>query len=111
MTRHLGIENKNTKKAIRTPTLRDLEWAAGFLEGEGSFSSNGSSDRIHAAQKNKEPLIELREIFGGTIAWKTSKDGIWEWRIFGARARGVMLTLYSLFSKRRQKQIRKTLNR
>ena len=107
MTRHLGKENKNTKKASKTPTLRELEWAAGFLEGEGSFASNGSSDRIHAAQKIKEPLEKLQALFGGTIAWKSSGTGIWEWRVFGARARGIMLTLYTLFSEKRKKQISK----
>jgi len=31
----LGWERKTTPKATRKPTARNLEWAAGFYEGEG----------------------------------------------------------------------------
>lgn len=49
---------------------KDFYWAAGFLEGEGSFSIMSGTDlraRITAGQKIIEPLQKLLEIFGGRI--------------------------------------------
>lgn len=108
MTRPKGSENSSIHPAIRTPTQCDLGWAAGFLEGEGSFTCNGTSERVTAPQVNPEPLIQLLEIFGGKVT-RAKRDTIWEWRVFGARARGVMLTLFPLLSEKRKQQIKNAL--
>lgn len=104
----LGWEKKGTPKATISPTLRQIEWAAGFLEGEGTFEKC----RVRASQKQKEPLTRLKKYFGGTITINAYDylEPIYRWNISGSRARGVMLTLYRLMSPRRQKQIRKGLN-
>jgi hypothetical protein len=104
-----GREWASTRRATRRPTLRELEWAAGFLEGEASFSGG----RIHVSQVNPEPLKRLLDIFGGNINEPRQRAvgcrPIGEWRVSGARARGVLLTIFELMSQRRKAQIRKAL--
>lgn len=109
--------------ALRTPTQRDLGWAAGFLEGEGHFgyqgggpSSRGGTQRVTATQVGTEPLELLLEIFGGRIRGPivNPRHPNWQprhvWDVTGCRARGVMLTMYALMSHRRRKQIQGALH-
>ena len=93
--------------------IRDLEWAAGFLEGEGSFSG-GRWIRIGAAQVQKWPLERLQRLFGGSIVphhvKSTGKQQPCnQWRLTGHQAAAVMMTLFSLLSPRRKEQIVVTL--
>lgn len=97
---------KNTPKATVSPSARDLEWAAGFLEGEGSFIKAAGTQRVSAFQNSLEPLLKLKSFFGGTISPQRVGN---QWQIAGARARGVMMTLFSLLSERRKVQIRGAL--
>lgn len=99
---------RNDQPSTKKPTVRDLEWIAGFLEGEGSFTKHGE---VKAAQVNVDPLAKLQELVGGHLRKKdaqtvTSND-YWIWWTSGSRGRGIMLTLYKLLSSRRQQQIRK----
>lgn len=105
-------------QASKTPSLRELEWAAGFLEGEGSFNFDKQClgrGRVGANQVNKEPLEKLLTLFGGHIYTRMpSKNGIGKqqihtWVVTGPRARGVMMTMYTLLSKRRQQQVKAAL--
>ena len=113
MTPHLGMENKTTIKAMVVPSLRDLHWAAGFLDGEGSFGvSSGGSQRVAATQKDDDALLHLQRLFGGLVRQRYRKQRqkhYWHWEIHGFRARGVMLTLHPLLFSYRQSQIRKAL--
>lgn len=119
-TNCLGLESKNTKKAIKFPTLRDIEWAAGFCEGEACFTKAGRTQAVLLPQtRSREPLQKMLDLFGGTIrkvkSQKNRKFGIKGkaselWSIHGSRARGFMMTVYTLMSPRRQKQIRKALD-
>lgn len=102
-------ERVGTHPASRTPTLRDLEWAAGFIEGEGSFSGRQNKQRVEAAQLNPEPVAKLLLIFGGRVKKYRKNYPIWLWVVHGARARGVMMTLYAMMSSVRQEQIRNAL--
>jgi hypothetical protein len=106
MTR-LGSENKDTPKAIVTPTMRELGWASGFLEGEGSFGMAGKTQRVSAVQVQREPIDKLQRLFGGTVVSCLTplKKTAWKWQTSGARARGIMLTLYTLMSSKRKQQI------
>ena len=89
----------------------DLYWAAGFLEGEGSFTmqSNGVTPRIQAAQVELDPLIKLIILFGGAIYRqpddRPNKSDCFYWYVGGSRAVGVMMTLYNLFGTKRKGQI------
>lgn len=115
----LWRERKETPHAAHKVTTTDLYWAAGFLDGEGSFSFkrtvNGGGQTVMASQRAKELPLRLQKMFGGGIHKHTSRLGkkvygnAYLWYVSGARARGVMLTLYALLSKKRQKAIRKSL--
>lgn len=119
----LGRKMASDISAIRTPTDRELGWAAGFLEGEANFHKakvplkDGKlcrgGENIRCSQVNPDPLTLLQEIFGGRVNLvkvNTPKhNNYWHWSISGARARGVMMTLYPLMSSTRQGQIEAAL--
>lgn len=114
---HLGREKIKTKKSIQSPTLRDIEWSAGFCEGEASFNES----RVQLSQtESRTPLQKMLDLFGGNIVKrsfvKRRLKGIKArdaeiWIVSGSRARGFMMTIYSLMSPKRQKQIRRALNK
>ena len=99
--------------------MRDIAWAAGFYEGEGSCAFVNGSTRITIGQVNREPLDRVAALFGGHIfALKGHPTGItkqyigrpsWRWIAYGARARGILMTLYQMLSAKRREQLRKTL--
>lgn len=108
---HLGREWVATKRAIVSPTTHDLVWAAGFLEGEGYFGK-GSGYVVTANQVNSEPAERLLRLFGGSLKqrlYERPRSSLWVWSVCGARARGVMMTLYLLLSGKRKGQIRGAL--
>ena len=117
---HWSHEGPQTAKASLHPSLKDIAWAAGFLEGEGAFCSTGTAERVSCSQLNPEPLHRLVTIFGGRIrhnkrqssnGWSSPDSHIDDWYVNSSRARGVMLTLYPLLSVKRQQQIVKVLER
>ena len=95
---------------------REVYWAAGFLEGEGCFTSTKwGSPRIRANQTaTREPLDRLVKIFGGKIdpvdnsrnrdrGMKTQDAFVW---YLGAIPAIIALfKLYPLMSSHRQEQI------
>lgn len=99
---------------------KELFWAAGFLEGEGSFYSNDSGYtsqiRIQAVQTaTTEPLERLQRLFGGNLVPVSrekerqkgscnTKDN-WRWSLYSDKAVIAMLHLYSLMSNKRKAQI------
>jgi len=92
--------------ATRAATRDDLNWAAGFLEGEAHFGTNSPTARcpvIKAAQVNLEPLERLREFFGGNIHKYKSRQpnaqDSYTWSVSGGRARGIIMTVYPMLSK------------
>lgn len=114
-TSRLGREGDKAVPAGQRPGIRDLEWAAGFLEGEGCFRRSKTTETIDAAQVNPEPLQRIQRIFGGRI-WhrKPQQENASPadmWYVAGPRARGVMFTLYALLTAKRRAQIRRALGR
>lgn len=105
----LGDPWSRTPKASVHPTMRDLAWLAGFLEGEGSFGWG----KVQANQTQREPLERIQKLVGGGIGTKRlsawSKKPAWFWQASGARGRGIMLTIYSFMSPVRRAQIRTAL--
>ena len=94
--------------------IPNLMWAAGFLDGEGSFSSGKGSPIVQGHQVSIEPLIELQRLFGGSIACYSRPNNpkaqpIHVWTVCGSRAAGVMMTLFTLLTERRQEQIKNVL--
>ena len=114
------VDRKAYLRADRHPTTLDIAWAAGFLEGEGSFRLNNKKRRVAqvvAVQVEREPLERIRSIFGGSNFFKRGRlpprppqSDYWYWQVNGARARGVMLTIYGLMSPKRRRQIRQALD-
>ena len=103
--------------------LTDIHWAAGFLEGEGSFtiSTNQTYNEqsiVQATQVVLGPLQKLQRLFGGSIyvrtnRWQANRKQAYIWTVGGPNhsqtAISIMMTLYPLMSERRQEQIRNTL--
>ena len=106
----LGRAKATTPRAIKTPTIRDLDWAAGFLEGEGCFHQTRNSESASATQNLREPLERLQRLLGGGITIPRA-SGVMCWQTYGPRARGIAMTLYGLLSARRQRQIQRMLGR
>lgn len=108
-------EVQERHKAKETPSLADLHWIAGFTEGEGSFGFYGGTECVQVSQVDTEPLAKLKRLLGGSVNMKDEPRGnrqqSFSWMATGARARGVMLTLYPLLSLRRQEQIAKALRK
>jgi hypothetical protein len=93
---------------IRSPDTKMICWAAGFYEGEGCChvgDRGGGYHRmiIEVAQKDPETLHMLRDYFGGRVTLKD--QGIYTWYMSGTLARGFAMTIYSLLSTRRRKQL------
>jgi hypothetical protein len=103
--------------------IKELYWAAGFWEGEGTCccvgkKHNASSLQITAKQVNPEPLYRLQRVLGGKVTGPYKRPAsyrncqpIYEWIATGVYAAGVMMTLYSLLSMRRRNQLLIALSR
>lgn len=100
-------------RAEYKPSTRDLEWAAGFYEGEGTINlGDDSSFQLSLHQNNPEPLVRLHKMFGGRKPFiyrpaAGNRKDCWRWYVSGTRARGIALTLFCLLSARRRLQIYK----
>jgi hypothetical protein len=88
--------------------MRDLYWAVGFIEGEGTFYTGDRSYRVSAPQVQLWPLEKLQRLFGGKIAQR-GVSNINEWRLEGRYAIGFILTIYDLLSPRRRVQAMRVL--
>lgn len=108
---------------VEAPTIKDLYWLAGFLEGEGCFYSRhqnqkaGHMTTVTAAQVQREPLERCQKWLGGSTCLNSARtrksqntQAIWEWSVNGGRAAAVMMTLYPLMSPSRKEQIKKALS-
>lgn len=93
--------------------MRDLYWAAGFLEGEGSFMNQRFQVVVSAVQVQREPLERLLSLLGGKIYFCRKKNpkhsDYFKWNTQGSRGAGVAMTLFSLLSTKRREQILKAL--
>lgn len=96
----------------------EIFWAAGFIDGEGCFSSERHCPVVSAVQKERWPLDRLQRLFGGFLRQyrkggdSASRDErYWQWKIYGGNAAGVMMTLFREMSPRRQARIVEVLDR
>ncbi|HEY4761339.1 MAG TPA: hypothetical protein VIH42_12220 [Thermoguttaceae bacterium] len=90
--------------------ITDIYWLAGFMDGEACFSMWGKTPSITIAQKEMWPLEKVHKLVGGKFYkfknWGTNKETFYNsLHIHGKRAIGLMMTLYSLLSPRRQEKI------
>jgi len=106
-----GMSHRSAAVASHSPSDKELWWAAGIWEGEGSI---GNTDRKRATkqvtlnvgvvQKDLWLLEKMKVMFGGGIT--TSSGDCYRWQVHGPRAAGFIQTIYSLLSPRRQDQVR-----
>lgn len=96
-------------------TDRDIAWAAGFLEGEGTFLSSGATGAftVSACQVQYEPLGRLLAIFGGRVKPYTNNHGrvYHRWSLHGGEAIGMAFTMFSLLSRKRRDQVQLMVGR
>ena len=90
--------------------IKEIYWAAGFIEGEGTFYFDKRVASIRVPQVEPEPLERLKRTFGGNSYFRKSYNGPkqhsqWVYRCDGKRGVGLALTLYSLMSEKRKRQI------
>ncbi len=98
-------------------SVNDIHWIAGFLEGEGSFykgepGRRGRNITIICGQVQKWPLEKLNLIIPGKMRLEKRKlpnNSMWRWYTNVANSAGLMMTIYSLMSPKRQEQIRDAL--
>lgn len=115
--RRAGADRSQAPKSTQKPTIRDIAWMAGFMEGEGHFRGiqpGQGGDRAVAVQVNKDPIDRIIALFGGRAHLRKLElpsHDVWCWQASGARARGLMMTLYPFMSPLRQSQIRVALKR
>lgn len=90
-------------------SIKDIYWIAGFLEGEGSFGAGYRPCVVTATQVEKEPIERLHSLLGGVIDTYSRKavtgNIYYRWRLQSIRAISLMMTLYSLMSPKRKRQI------
>ena len=89
----------------------DIAWAAGFIEGDGSFHYS-TCPYVSAVQMTTEPLEKLLRLFGGKVyTWTHTQGHVYsKWYVAGSRAAGLMMTLYPFMSQRRKDRIREVLD-
>ena len=101
------------------PSMLDISWAAGVIEGEGTFDLTRSkphlqgSARVSAVQKKPWMMVRLKALFGGSI-YTSSNQGlgngdVTRWMLCGVRARGLMMTVYTFMSPHKKKIIKTIL--
>lgn len=91
--------------------FRYIQWAAGLLEGEGSFmSSKPGTARISVEMTDHDVILRLSEVTGvGNISGPYFKDGgkdSWIWSVSKSRdAAALAMLMYPLMGERRKSQI------
>jgi hypothetical protein len=99
-------------------TVGDLQWTAGFIEGEGCFSYASRNPQVTANQVNPWPLFRLHAIFGGRPPrlqprkqYHPNWQPIWVWAATGVHAVGVIFSIYPFLSPHRREQAGKVLTK
>lgn len=93
----------------------DTAWAAGVLEGEGSFVRRSkNSCAISCEMTDLDILVRLQGLFGGSIyEVRKRKDhwkDCWVWRLNGANAVPVMRAILPFMGVRRTARIESLLD-
>ncbi len=107
-------------------SVGDLNWAAGFIDGEGHINCRDSL-RIKVTQAERGPLDRLQAIFPGTRSKGPYKQKrapysgsepykelgpykVYHWDAYGKVAAKIMMSLYRfMWHEKRKKQVRDAL--
>lgn len=104
------------------PSINEIAWAAGVYEGEGCCLTYKKKQkptyvtlRIQLCQKDRWLLDRLQALFGGTVTIRKGygphTTDLFAWNLYGPRARGFLLTIFTWMSPRRRQQIRQAIER
>jgi hypothetical protein len=100
--------------------VNEVAWLAGLLEGEGSFhfasQPNGWNDKLtlQLVMTDRDVVLRAYEVFrmgnwNGPYPLKSGKDA-WHWSVSSKKELPqILMTIYPLMGKRRQRQIRQIL--
>jgi hypothetical protein len=92
-------------------TVNEIAWTAGIFEGEGTVVARPryKGIQVQVTQVDKWLPLKLQKLFGGTLWERKSKNekhrNCWFWSIYGSRAVGFLLTIYTFLSPRRRATI------
>jgi hypothetical protein len=90
--------------------IKDIAWAAGFIDGEGNFSWADGTPRVSASQKKTELLERLKFWFGGEIHPAKGNGHEWNvWALYSNYAIGLMMTLFPIMSNKCKKEIKEVI--
>lgn len=97
--------------------VRELYWAAGIIEGEGSFGAYGpkkNKPRVSVNMTDEDVIRRLHSVLGVGKVYGPKHYGNkprWDWTVERrAEAVGLMMTLYPLMGQRRREKIRSILS-
>ena len=97
--------------------IKELYWAAGFLEGEGAFhwrKAPHNQFSISANQNDPESLFRLKQHWGGAIYGPLKSKNpraqlFFAWRLGGPAVASLAMMIYPLMTRRRQEKIAECL--
>lgn len=101
------------------PSTNEIYWGAGLLDGEGCFTLNGGkgtyriTPMIGLSMTDLDTVERFQQIFtpSNTIYCRaTSHKLIYQLRVVGKRAVGLMYMFFPLLSKRRRTRIKEVLS-
>lgn len=91
----------------------DLYWLAGLLEGEGSFQIRRGNAIVVSLGMTDEDIIQRAAQYFGKPIYKEERPAgyktVYRTQCYGQHAMALMMTVYPLMGKRRQKQIKNVL--
>ena len=89
------------------PTLTDLAWLAGFVDGEGHVTLYNGSAIVEANSIDYKLVKEAHKIGGGSIYTEKRKKyahSFFKWQVTGSDARDLMRRIYP-YLKYKQPQV------
>lgn len=101
----------------------DVAWAAGFLDGEGTYAYGQYSSRgrlyrklkISCAQVPREPLDKLQALFGGKVygpygPYKGNRQPYYQWHMEGhLRVQAAIAAMHSFMTQPKRDQAEQAL--
>lgn len=104
-----------TKREAGMERQEAVAWAAGLLEGEGSFlTKSGRHTPVVSCQMTDLDVLErLKSIFGGAVystsTMRAHYKKTWRWQVLGDQAEKAMIAVRPYMLERRQTAIDKVL--
>jgi hypothetical protein len=95
--------------------IKNLQWLAGLLEGEGCFSYCGKSPTITLVMVDRDVVDKAAELLNAPLYGPRSHYADRGWqptyccKVYGPHAASWMMTLFPLMGMRRRLAIQKTL--